>query len=544
MSAGEGQPFPVAPDTNGPLLSLGTANTDLSKPRVDGRCIRTHRLTTSRLHTRSTSSTLNICCCQTRGPSTLLAPKNNAEDPERTQARSDAIAQNLLDGTGQPAAANAGFMSVEQDQGLVPDAYRPVVGERVALFGRWIIDCGHDNWQSEIHPPTLTAVARKPVNQRLTHVDIVANPYLVSQEFDHGGIWNQLVYELGLVTDPVPFLVFTDQMTADASVLPPTQGLVVFSFKVRPPTPAESPQDHLFVRMHLTGRHGVVFQPFLLDGETVGVVGLLTDQLTMAARPNNHPYDVTSDELKSVSPDIGRSYAALIGILAIADPVKSVVVSRGIEASLFDTPAPPDLTNAPVMQGWANTNPWGQNPVTYDDSQPFPLIGWMEVQWGTPITPKDVLNSVRIEPWHPVKQMPGGPKKIDEQLAQLVATHPLEGAALAAKTRTAAVLVAQIAPQSAKSVDGVWNYTITWGGKGPAAWGKLTLRTTASAILGVMDTPQGQHLVKGEVIGGGAQILLTISNGKSTSQQVRLNGSPAGYIGVDQQTGTALQLTR
>ena len=59
-----------------------------------------------------------------------------------------------------------------------------------------------------------------------------------------------------------------------------------------------------------------------------------------------------------------------------------------------------------------------------------------------------------------------------------------------------------------------------------------------------MDTPQGQHLVKGEVIGGGAQILLTISNGKSTSQQVRLNGSPAGYIGVDQQTGTALQLTR
>ena len=44
--------------------------------------------------------------------------------------------------------------------GMVPAAYRAQVGDRVAVYGRWIVDAGHDDFHSEIHPPLLLARAR------------------------------------------------------------------------------------------------------------------------------------------------------------------------------------------------------------------------------------------------------------------------------------------------------------------------------------------------------------------------------------------------
>jgi hypothetical protein len=91
---------------------------------------------------------------------------------------------------------------------------------------------------------------------------MIANPYLVDQEFTHGGIYEQLVTELALVNTPIPFLPFNDQVKAQASFLPSTKGLQVFSFRIRPPDPAPSPKFSLYVRLHFTARPGVVVQPF------------------------------------------------------------------------------------------------------------------------------------------------------------------------------------------------------------------------------------------------------------------------------------------
>jgi hypothetical protein len=72
----------------------------------------------------------------------LLAPRNGevpSDDEDRVQAKAEADSWKLPLGPG--------LLGVEQDRDLIPEAYRPrkQMGDRVAIFGRWIVDCGHDN---------------------------------------------------------------------------------------------------------------------------------------------------------------------------------------------------------------------------------------------------------------------------------------------------------------------------------------------------------------------------------------------------------------
>lgn len=34
----------------------------------------------------------------------------------------------------------------------MPGGYRPEPGDRMQMTGRWVSDCGHDDWHAEIHP--------------------------------------------------------------------------------------------------------------------------------------------------------------------------------------------------------------------------------------------------------------------------------------------------------------------------------------------------------------------------------------------------------
>lgn len=81
-----------------------------------------------------------------------------APDPDYQYLLSDA---NFL-GSG----AHAGTIEVEWEQAddkLSLDAI-PGVGDRVWLRGRWIFDCGHPPYRTEIHPPTaLVVIRREPV---------------------------------------------------------------------------------------------------------------------------------------------------------------------------------------------------------------------------------------------------------------------------------------------------------------------------------------------------------------------------------------------
>ena len=99
------------------------------------------------------------------------------------------LAQTL--GTQEPTLPQ-GNLHVEIAQGVVPheegatsvgdgflEGFVPQEGDRVALYGHWIIDCGHADFHTEIHPIVLLAFAHD--DGTTTDVHVFYNPYYETQ---------------------------------------------------------------------------------------------------------------------------------------------------------------------------------------------------------------------------------------------------------------------------------------------------------------------------------------------------------------------------
>jgi LGFP repeat len=74
-------------------------------------------------------------------------------------------------GAGTEQSANfdsehRGNLEIEGEQWLLPVGYRPEVGDRVYMTGRWVIDCGHDDFHAEFHPFELIATAHTEPSQQ------------------------------------------------------------------------------------------------------------------------------------------------------------------------------------------------------------------------------------------------------------------------------------------------------------------------------------------------------------------------------------------
>jgi uncharacterized protein YodC (DUF2158 family) len=123
----------------------------------------------------------------------LLAPSNGPAASRGEYQDAVAHATNDLKLAG-------GVLGVETDQGLIPGIYRAREGDRVAVFGRWIVDCGHDDFHTEIHPPLLFVTARavppgsgpdiliNDATGSVTFSRVIGRPFLVGQEFGDGAL--------------------------------------------------------------------------------------------------------------------------------------------------------------------------------------------------------------------------------------------------------------------------------------------------------------------------------------------------------------------
>src|SRR6516165_7395188 len=63
-------------------------------------------------------------------------------------------------------------------------AFIPHEGERIALRGRWIIDCGHNDFHAELHPITFMAFGHAVGAKTVVHV--ISNPYRVTELYGFG----------------------------------------------------------------------------------------------------------------------------------------------------------------------------------------------------------------------------------------------------------------------------------------------------------------------------------------------------------------------
>jgi hypothetical protein len=90
-------------------------------------------------------------------------------------------------GTAAPEGGPPGTIHMEISEGLVPHtngtSYAPgvipSVGDRVAAYGRWIIDCGHGDFHTEIHPTTFLAFGHREGSATVVHT--FYNPYYETQ---------------------------------------------------------------------------------------------------------------------------------------------------------------------------------------------------------------------------------------------------------------------------------------------------------------------------------------------------------------------------
>ncbi|MFN8640499.1 MAG: hypothetical protein U0802_02100 [Candidatus Binatia bacterium] len=99
-------------------------------------------------------------------------------------------------------------MSRQSREGIyarfVPDA-----GSRVLVMGHWIVDCGHLDFQTELHPITFMATARE--RDARTVVDAFYNPYRETQEY-HFDAAKALAFDDATRFDPMASGPFPKQL--------------------------------------------------------------------------------------------------------------------------------------------------------------------------------------------------------------------------------------------------------------------------------------------------------------------------------------------
>ena len=173
-----------------------------------------------------------------------------------------------------------GFLHIEIDQGQIQREYRPQHGDRAAIFGRWVVDAGHDTFSTEIHPLLLAATARhtaltpdiinvvpRPLSlMDGTHSTVISRAHLVGQYFIYvrwpgggnilGGLRASLttqLYEYGVGSRPL-----WERINLNPNMFPGWRGgSCIMTYVVSPPTSRKAAGGQLFVRYHFTVRTGV-----------------------------------------------------------------------------------------------------------------------------------------------------------------------------------------------------------------------------------------------------------------------------------------------
>jgi hypothetical protein len=306
-------------------------------------------------------------------------------------------APDSLDLSGGSDPANAADDS-DPNQRQVDGPYRARPGDRVAMLGRWIVDCGHDNFTTEIHEPLLLAIGRQ--EQSATSVQLIGRPYFVSQVFGGKGLSHAMVDGFAERLDEAhldlffPFLFATLKPIAlrPTVVSPPFKGTRNFPFVVRPPVPRPTPTSHLRASYHFTVRSGVsvTVGSTGYDDELLVTVSMNSDEYKPADLPQRHNVHVSWDGphgLLAGFPDEGKRtlIQGIMGAAGVLDPAVGIVWGNGFDTDRYDLPAPSSqydnenvVRNAVVTNSGVNATNSG---YSVDDGQPYPIYGWITLQW-------------------------------------------------------------------------------------------------------------------------------------------------------------------
>lgn len=322
------------------------------------------------------------------GYTNLLAPSNLPPGNSNTDSEvSEAF--NQMRGAGLP---EIGAFAMEVEAGLVPEPYRAANGDRVAVYGRWIVDAGHGDFHTEIHPPLLLARAQVvnaqgeqvyPDASAMTLMQLWGRPYQAAQKFTDGSSTNLCLQQ---------YITNISETLGDIVAYPPTfpkpfDGVHLVSFIVRPPVPTPPPAPSLVIGpAHLECSYsfttnkscGVQVIQSYTDPNAVEVILALNSVLyPTLPEPPSTKVAWTIDSLKQNIPsDLGALTSFLVGV--VTDYQKAVHGGNLYVRTYNPLPAPDVTTHAVPFTPLASLP---QSQVNVDDTQPFPIVGWLKLQW-------------------------------------------------------------------------------------------------------------------------------------------------------------------
>jgi hypothetical protein len=311
----------------------------------------------------------------------LLSDGNrNPTDPAYVRAKQTA---NTHISPGVP-----GVIGVEVDGPLVPAAFRVHPGERVAVFGRWIVDTGHNDFHTEIHPPLAlarAAAAPKPGDPDqppgplvVTESTLLGPPCLVSQNFenDNAALRTHFFNEVekveefqSLQLEAIPLLLTK-----------PFTGPILFTYLVRPPVPRPSPGARLQATFHFTVRTGIAVQLASGPDDSVMVFVVFGGNYRPPPAPQRAEFSMSLDELKQLNPAVADAFDKIFFVNIVFHPLAQAILNRGVKIVRLAAPQPPDTRTITPHRITLDELPIPDS-FLIDDNQPFPITGFLNVEW-------------------------------------------------------------------------------------------------------------------------------------------------------------------
>jgi hypothetical protein len=171
----------------------------------------------------------------------------------------------------------------------------------------------------------------------------------------------------------------------------PFEGSYQFTVKVRPPAKPRGAY-RLAVSFQFTVRDGCSVEVTAADNETVEVIVTLdSGKYTPPKLPTRHNCVYSKDELNALSPGTSTDILAIDIIAPLVGAIISgfllaayieYILQRGIEVDAYD-PIPEinvlDSSHA-VFNTLPEDIPSGAG-VVVDNTQPYPIFGWLEAKW-------------------------------------------------------------------------------------------------------------------------------------------------------------------
>ncbi|MDQ6901903.1 MAG: hypothetical protein M3139_02680 [Bacteroidota bacterium] len=303
-----------------------------------------------------------------------------------------------------------GVLPMEWDQNLVPESFRDNVheGDRVAIYGRWIVDCGHDDFHTEIHPPLLMAcgsLQKHTDNSQFTRVLLTSRPYLVSQKYtvdtdkiyddsaaDDGTFYTHILKEVIKVNAHASLLVEAHPKIKSF----PFKGVNLLHMIVSAPPINDVNPIHvnrqLVVSYRFKIRSGCAVQVVQNDAQSFGVFIVLNSAgYTPPPLPHRNGVRISKDQIDKLSTDAGTKYLEAEAISTavqlifggvIGAVIVDLILNRGVETDQYDPLKENNILDrtSAVIDAPANNIPRNSGIIT-DNSQPFPISGWIEARW-------------------------------------------------------------------------------------------------------------------------------------------------------------------